>query len=219
MADGEGLMANKYLHLREKALDMRIEQKMTMDEIIERLHVPKTTLWYWIKDHPIPLPNRGAHLKGIGSKAVQRKFAALREEAYQQGLAEAPELLKNPLFRDFVVMYMCEGYKRNRNELSFGNSDPQMVALAYWFLKSLVRNPIAFGLQYHADHDVEELKQFWGDLLGIDPQIIKPFRKSNSNKLAGRQFRSVHGLLTVRVSDTYVRARMQAWMDFVKSQW
>ena len=51
------------------------------------------------------------------------------------------------------------------------------------------------------------------------PSCIKATRKSNSGSLKGRQFRSVYGLLTLEMGDTYLRARLQAWMDFVRSQW
>jgi hypothetical protein len=114
---------------------------------------------------------------------------------------------------------MAEGFKRRRNDVAFVNSDPKMVMLAHRWLRQLVRNPIRYRLQYHADHDVEELKRFWANMLDIDPEIIRPMRKSNSNQLSGRQFRSVHGLLTLEMGDTYLRARLEAWMDFVKAQW
>jgi AcrR family transcriptional regulator len=168
---------------------------MTLEEIVERLKLPKTTVYYWIKDIPIPRTEKQTIAQRNGTLAMQAKFAALRERAYQQGLAEAPELLKEPTFRDFVVLYMAEGSKR------FTSKD------------------FYYTLQYHAGHDVDELKRYWSNTPGITPEDIKAQRKSNSGKLSGRQFRSQYGLLTVQVSDTYLRARLQAWMDFVKSQW
>ena len=44
-------------------------------------------------------------------------------------------------------------------------------------------------------------------------------RKSNSNQLAGRTWRSVHGVLTVRVCDTLLRAKLQGWMDRLRESW
>jgi len=32
---------------------MRVERDMTLDEIAERLALPKTTVYYWIKDIPL----------------------------------------------------------------------------------------------------------------------------------------------------------------------
>jgi hypothetical protein len=44
-------------------------------------------------------------------------------------------------------------------------------------------------------------------------------RKSNSNQLAKRTWRSEFGVLTVCASDTYLRAEMQAWMDWIRDLW
>lgn len=212
-------MAIKYKHLREKALYLRTQHHMTLEEIVERLSLPKTTVYYWIKDIPIPRTEKQSEAQRNGTATMKAKYAALREAAYQQGLAEAPELLKNPLFRDFVVLYMAEGYKRNRNQIAFVNSDPAIVRLGHYWIHHFAQRKLLYTLQYHADHNVEELQLYWGNLLGISPQSIKPVRKSNSNELSGRHFRSVYGLLTVGVSDTYFRSRLEAWMDIIKSQW
>jgi hypothetical protein len=47
-------MSNKYAHLRQRAVELRTERQMSLDEIVERLQLPKTTIYYWIKDIPIP---------------------------------------------------------------------------------------------------------------------------------------------------------------------
>ena len=216
-------MARKYEHLRAKAIELRTQNRMTLTEIMECLGLPKTTVYYWIKDIPIP-PREGNPRPRTPAQldADQRqrdRYAALRDEAYQQGLEEAPELLKDPLFRDFVVAYMCEGTKRRRNEVAFVNSNANMVRLAYRYILQFSQRKIRYGLQYHVDQNPEELKNYWAEQLGIDPEIIKEQRKSNSNQMTGRKWRSIHGLLTVTTGDTYFRARLQGWMDFVENQW
>lgn len=212
-------MAHRYDHLRDKAISLRTERQMTLEEIVERLKLPKTTVYYWIKDIPIPRTEKQTEAQRNGTLAMQAKFIAIREQAYQQGLVEAPELLKVPSFRDFVVLYMAEGYKRNRNSVAVGNSDPAIVKLTYSWISRLSNRKIGFELQSHIDHDDNELRCYWSELIGVDSNTIKVIRKSNSGQLSGRQFRSVHGVFTVRVGDTALRARLQAWMDFVKAQW
>ncbi len=212
-------MARRYDHLRDKAIELRTQHQMTLEDIVERLALPKTTIYYWIKDLPIPRTEKQSDAQLARAAQVKQKYAALREAAYQEGVAQAPDLLKDLTFRDFVVLYMAEGTKRQRNKLAFVNSDARMIKLAYTWLKRLSSRSFFYGLQYHADHDVDELKCYWADMLGISPDDIHPTRKSNSGQLEGRQFRSVHGLLTVETGDTYLRAKMQAWMDIVKSQW
>lgn len=212
-------MSHKYAPLRRKAVELRAQQQMTLDQIVERLQLPKTTVYYWIKDIPIDRTVRQSIAQQRGTKAMQAKFAALRQQAYEQGMAEAPALMLDPTFRDFVVLYMAEGSKRNRNRISFVNSDPALVKLAHRWMIRLSKHKVDYRLQCHADHDEACLKDFWARARAIDPLEIKTSRKSNSGQLKGRRFRSVYGLLTVETDDTYLRARLEAWIDFVKAQW
>jgi hypothetical protein len=79
---------------------------------------------------------------------------------------------------------------------------------------------ITFWLQYHADQDVHELRQFWARELHLaNSAEIRVQRKSTSGGLKGRTWRSRHGVLTVRVCDTMLRARMQAWLDLLRDSW
>lgn len=75
------------------------------------------------------------------------------------------------------------------------------------------------SIQYHADQDLDELREFWSDVLGIQSGTIKLLRKSNSNQSRGRIWRSRHGVLQVRLGDTLFRARLRAWMDRLRSEW
>jgi hypothetical protein len=117
------------------------------------------------------------------------------------------------------VLYVGEGFKRNRNVVAIGNADPRVVSLSTRWLRRLSSNPVRFGLQYHADQDLAELRQFWAALLELDAADITVQRKSNSGQLNGRSWRSRYGVLTVRTSDTLLRARLQAWMDCLMAQW
>jgi hypothetical protein len=56
-------------------------------------------------------------------------------------------------------------------------------------------------------------------VLGIDGAAIRMQRKSNSGQLTGRVWRSRYGVLTVVVHDTYLRARLQAWIDRIRDDW
>jgi excisionase family DNA binding protein len=210
-------------YLREKARSMRIERKLTIDELAERLALSRSTIYYWVRDLPIPGSGSGtgwpAHAQRQGTLAMQRKFRRLREEAYREGVAMYQELVVDPTFRDFVCLYIAEGYKRNRNEVSICNSDPTVMSIATRWLGRLTKRRLRFSLQYHADQDPDELRKFWGTALGTEPDAIKLQRKSNSNQMAGRQWRSRHGVIAVRVPDTLLRARLQAWMDCLQAEW
>ena len=41
-------------YIREKARKLRAQHKLTLDEIAERLRLPRTTIFYWIRDSNRP---------------------------------------------------------------------------------------------------------------------------------------------------------------------
>jgi transcriptional regulator with XRE-family HTH domain len=211
-------------YLREKARELRIEKKLSLIEIAERLSLSKTTVFYWIRDLP------GAEIKYRDSparararaKAARRnsaRYKALRDAAYRLGWEEYPRLVYEPTFTDFVCMYIGEGYKRDRNRVSLANSDPRVIRLADDWIRRYSRNQITYWLQYHADQDRKYIVAFWSFGLGVDPELVKLQRKSNSSQLSGRSWRSKHGILTVCANDTLLRARLQAWIDRRQDGW
>jgi hypothetical protein len=211
-------------YLREKARELRRKRKLSLLEIAERLALPKTTVFYWIRDLPIPEFKYGdtparARARAKAARRNVAKFKALRDAAYERGWEEYPSLFQMPTFPDFVCMYIGEGYRRNRNVVSLGNSNPGVVRLADFWIRRLSQNKVTYRFQYHADQDPDYLVRFWSFGLGVNPELIAPQRKSNSGGLSGRNWRSKHGVLTVTVNDTALRARLQAWMDRTQDQW
>jgi predicted DNA-binding transcriptional regulator AlpA len=166
------------VHLREKARQLRAERGLTIDELAVRLALSRSTIYYWVRDLPIPGSGSGgefpesARRKGTG--AMQAKYRRLREEAYADGRQRWPA--SSP-----------------RTRCGTGSST--------------------------VDQDLEELTRHWGHLVGADPATIRPQRKSNSNQLAGRTWRSQYGVFAVTVHDTLLRCRLQAWMDLFRESW
>ena len=204
-------------YLRDRARELRTTKRLSLDEIAERLALPKTTVYYWIVDLPLGRPRReNSH---TGNLAMQAKYRRLREVAYSQGLEAYDELVRQPTFRDFVALYIAEGYKRNRNVVSIANSDERVIALAVSWLRVLTDRTLGYSIQYHADQDLDEIRRFWGDALGIDGAVITLQRKSNSGQLKHRTWRCKNGVMSIRVGDTLLRARLQAWIDRIRDDW
>jgi hypothetical protein len=150
---------------------------------------------------------------------MRRKYALRRAAAYLQGRIEFDDLIEEPTFRDFLCLYMAEGYKRSRNTVGVCNSDPAIVALCARWVQRFARNPVTYSVQYHADQNLEGLCEFWAKTLGVGPEQIRLQRKSNSGRLSGRTWRSRHGVLNVSANDTLFRARLEAWMHSLQEQW
>jgi len=100
-------------YLREKARSMRVERQFTIDQLAERLALSRSTIYYWVRDLPIPGSGPGGGFPAAasrrGNRSMQRKYRLLREQAYREGLAEFDELAADPTFRDFVCLYLAEG--------------------------------------------------------------------------------------------------------------
>jgi hypothetical protein len=210
-------------YLREKARQLRRTNALTIDQLAERLALPRTTVYYWVRDLPLPSSGSGgewpASARRKGTGAMQAKFRRIREEAYELGRWEFRRLIALPTFRDFVCLFITEGYKRNRNTVSVANSDPAAIALfVHWASCFSVKAPV-FSIQYHADQRLGDLREFWAAELRMPDISIRFQRKSNSGRLGHRVWRCRHGVLTVAVHDTTFRARLQGWVDCMRDEW
>jgi hypothetical protein len=53
----------------------------------------------------------------------------------------------------------------------------------------------------------------------VEPDRLKVLAQVNRNQLKFRTCRSGHGVLTITVSETLFRARVQGWIDGIKEEW
>lgn len=217
----------KYEHLKNKAIEFR-KKGYTIDEICLRLNKSKSTVYGWIKDIPIRFSgqsrNQGrtdAQIKAQkkASEANKLKHQLLRDNAYNSAYKQADSLLQNAIFRDFINIYLGEGFRKTRHVVSVANSNPSIIKLSQLIISQNSKKDLFFNLQYHEDQNIDELKKFWALQLNINKESIKVLRKSNSNKLSGRNWASKYGVLTVGVYDTFLRSKIQAWMDYVQEDW
>jgi AcrR family transcriptional regulator len=209
-------------YLREKARELRRSEALTIDEIADRLAVSRTTIYFWVGDLPRPMrcvSRAKPPPHHLGNKAMRAKYKRLREEAYQEGVASFESMSREQGFRDFVGLFIAEGYKRNRNVVSVANSDPAVIAVANSWMRRLSRNKLTYWVQYHADQNLPKLRTYWAEQVRVEPSQIQVQRKSNGNQLRGRTWRSEYGVLTVTTHDTYFRSRLQAWVDLLRRLW
>lgn len=206
-------------YLREKARSLRVEKRLTIDELAECLALSRTTIYYWVKDLPIERTTRQNLGQRAGNRTMRDNYRRRREQAYREGLRSFDELAIDPTFRDFVNLYIAEGYKRCRNTVSIANSDPAVISLADRWLRRLTARPIRYRLQYHRDQDPDYLARFWAFRLGAEASAVSLQRKSNSNGLAARRWRSRWGVLTVEVNDTQLRMRLEGWIVALRQRW
>lgn len=201
-----------------KARDWRVSG-MSLTDICERLKLSKSTVYYWIRDLPkIGRTEKQSEAQKQGTRALIRKCAKERQRRYCVAQEMIRDLSCERGFREFVILYLTEGYRRSRNTVAVANSNVSLVRLALRWLERFTSRPVFFDLQYHADQNESGLRDFWGRELRIDPGKIRLQRKSNSGRMVHRNWRSEHGVLTVRTHDTGLRSMIQAWMDWLVTE-
>lgn len=215
--------------LRAEAVRLRSSEGFSLRELAERLGVPRSTIRYWVKDTPPGALSEERQLQRAmlqharqqtGTAAMQAKHAVRRQEAYDLMSRRASEYLRDVEVRDFVVLYLAEGSRKNRNAVAISNSNPKIIVFAHRCMKRLSTNEhFYYSFQYHADQDPSALQHFWASLLGIAPSAIHPTPKTNSGHLKGRRFACEYGVFQLQVGDTRFRAELQALMDAIQKEW
>jgi hypothetical protein len=249
-------------YLRQMARSLRVERQLTVDELAARLALPRSTIYYWVRDLPLrrggeedPGSERGRASDAVGEGAGsagqrgranegdheergdggQRAGDGLSSrDAYEEALQSFEELASQPTFRDFVCIYLVQGEQRDRRRVALTNSDPAVMRLVSRWLRRLTDKAPFLSLQYRPGQSLRELRDFWGDAVGAEPRAIRAAR-GKSASAGGDSTPSTrrgkgpsadeagggapHGLLTVAVEDSLLRARMQGWMHRARESW
>ena len=65
-------------YLKEKARTLRTQRHLSIDEIAARLALPKTTIYYWVKDLPLGRPRRDAQAQRAAQVGLPPRTSELR---------------------------------------------------------------------------------------------------------------------------------------------
>jgi transposase-like protein len=208
-------------YLRQMARSLRVEQQLTVDELALRMALPRSTIYYWVRD----LPLRSGSSQ---EPALHRASPISSEAAYAEALESFEELDAQPTFRDFVCVYLVQGEQRDRTRVALTNSDPMVMRLASRWIKRLTDKAPFLSLQCSGEQSLTDLRRFWSEAVGAEPRTIRvrdaagPKRSDadGDDRVPGAPPRDDrHGLLTVTVADTLLRARLQAWMQRTRETW
>lgn len=207
------------------ARSLRVEQQLTVDQLAARLSLPRSTIYYWVRD----LPLRDGARERAGESVVVARGAAGRvsrkvshascEAAYGEGLATFAELSAQPTFRDFVCIYLVQGEQLDRTRVALSNSDPAVMRLVSRWLRRLTDKVPILLLRYDPGQSLSELRRFWGEATGTAPRAIRA--RGPAEGVPGEPLLSSpsHGLLTIGVDDALLHARLRGWMHRARESW
>lgn len=211
---------------------MRVRRRLSVDQLAKRLALPRSTVYYWVRDLPLgecsaaetgtQTPARGA--RGRTGARVGRVGGATivrprRAGAYEAALHSYDDLALQPTFRDFVCVYIAEGYKRDRRKVALANADPDVMRLTHRWIWRLTDKSPSLSVGYARDQSRKELQRFWSEAVGEELRSIRARRVSEQQLSHAWGARPLHGVLTLAVDDAVLRARMQAWMRRTREEW
>jgi transposase-like protein len=215
-------------YLRRMARLLRVEQQLSVDQLALRLALPRSTVYYWVRDLPLraqaPGAGKGARevvvtARGVGKLGGRSASRSPSEAAYEDALRSFDDLDAQPTFRDFVCLYIARGCTRERTKVSLSDSDPAVIRLVNrWMLRLTDKSPL-LSIQYEPGQSLTELRRFWGAIVGAEARTIRVHGEADRGGEHGPAGRPRHGVLTVAVDDTLLRARLQAWMRKTRDSW
>lgn len=226
---------------REAATKLRLNG-YSYNEIVNKLQIPKSTLFSWLHDVVLPasaiarLKSRVAQgtLNGLVRRnKLQTVWAKERaENTKKSAAAKIRNLTEVHLLLIGAILYWAEGYKRLKiirgrevtaHVISLTNSDPAIVAVFIAFLKRVLKVPpekILVEMRLFRHLDEQTTIHYWMRVTGLPrSQFGKPAYPVSISSRGKRPFnRLPYGTVQVIVSDTQMFYRVMGFIDGIKRQ-
>lgn len=191
---------------REQALRLRRQGK-SYSQIKAALGVSKSTLHYWLRDHPLPDRQIRA-LRDWNPRRIEnfrntmRKKRLAREMcAYERVRKDIGRLSRRDLFLTGFFLYWGEGVKTATAEIGLANTDPAMMRSFIRWLEILgvPRQKLRLRLHLYSDMNIKKYHRFWSVAVGIpQAQFQKPYIKASKRDAITYRGRFGHGTCNVR---------------------
>lgn len=202
-------------HIREKAIELRYEG-YSLPDICNMLHRSKGTVHYWLKDILLQRKKMEPDVQKMWN-GNKNKWKLLRDEAYETGLSYYKNNKNDSLFRDFIIIYLTEGFRASNKCVEVTNANLNIIKNCKHILERFT-NKISYRIMSYIDKDEENVRKFWANGLKIETKDFKYYIKTGGD-LKGRDFASKFGTMKIIVHDFKLRMQIQAWMDELEKEW
>lgn len=208
-------------------------QGLSLNQIYERTHIPKTTIRSWISDIKLSTGQKdilkkralGALQAGRIKVAKIQKDKKLRKEKVLRikGIKDIDKLTSREFFIAGIALYWAEGFKNKyEHRLGFCNSDPDMIKFYLnWLEKTLgidnKKITARLSLNNLYKKRVKEIEHHWSQITGIPlSQFTSTFyQKTNwKKKYDGNNY---YGVLRIHVKESLdYLLTMRGWIEGLK---
>ena len=210
--------------LREQAILLRKEKRLSYSAIVKKLKVPKSTLGYWLSELPlseaeIKRLRQAGWQKGEAARERFRNTMRLKKaravgDVYKQMEQKILPVSFRDLFVAGLMLYAGEGDKRNKYRISLANSDPfVLVFFTKWLMKFLriPKEDFRFGLHLYSNMNIARERKFWQDTLGFGAESFYKDQVRTVSMAYSYSEGNRHGTCTVYVVGSKLKTEiMQA---------
>ena len=205
---------------RQKAIKLR-KQGKTYSEIKQIISASKSTLNYWLRNHPLTETQFKLLEKNIQSRkylaiekvrATKLKKRELRlKRIYSREYKRLPPLSKRELHVAGLFLYWGEGLKNINAAVGLNNSDPMVVKFyLYWLTRILnvSRRKLRVYVHLYKDMNTQVELKFWSNKLGLSLNHFgKPYIKLSTRKGIGHKGFG-HGTCGIYVQDVRLKKKI-----------
>jgi len=211
---------------RQKAIQLRIKGK-SYSQIKKIIGVSKSTLSYWLKDHPLS-EERIRELKLDPRRIEKYRATRLRQKqerfnkVYQEEKKNLLPFTMRDLFIAGLFLYWGEGTKTSEARLSVSNTNPAVLKFFITWLRKVFNVPlkkIKIYLHLYSNMSTKREMDFWSKTLSIPlNQFQKPYIKISSSKNINHKGVFGHGTCNVIVGDARLREKVLANLKIIEDK-
>lgn len=183
-----------HVHSREKLKRLEILRKKghSIQEIMNILSMPKTTVWHHVQQ--IPLPGHILRVIQKKQKGSRNRSDLDWKEAYYEGCEYITGLNALSKMLIAVCLYWGEGTKK---DFSLSNTDPDLIKVFVDCLEvfGIPKERLSIHIRLYEDLDQQKAIAFWAKIIGIPKSQIK-----SVNILSGKKKgKLLYGMCRLRV--------------------
>lgn len=174
--------------LRQQAIDLRLKHSLSYTAIRRQLGVSKSTLSYWLKEHPLDASRilelrKEGWQKGEASRerfrnTMQAKREAQSQEIYRAQKARLATLSSEAWFTAGLMLYAAEGDKKQTGRIALANTDPKIIRFFIEWIDAFLDIPksrIKAQLHLYENMDIDKEREFWKNELALtNSHLYKP---------------------------------------------
>lgn len=215
------------------AIDMR-KRGLSYSEIENRIHVPKSTLSFWLKNLKLSEEQKKRldekRIEGIKKGAQKKILKTIQaiEEISGSSARDIQKISKREFWLMGVMLYWRERFLAgNKNDLRkgvrFSSSDPDLIKLFLKWLKDIGKikdEEIGFDIFIGGNRgdSVKNAVDYWSKVTDFPADYFLHIYFQNKQKSKKRSLEETgHGFLRVRVKASSMLARqIYGWISGIK---